>query len=45
MATLRQAVAEISDANPIMLAFAVGNLGLAESADERRATPTRCSTA
>lgn len=30
--TLRHAVGEISDANPIMLAFAVGNLGLAESA-------------
>ena len=29
--TLRVAVGEISDANPIMLAFAVGNLGLAES--------------
>ena len=32
VATLRHAVGEISDANPIMLAFAVGNLGLAESA-------------
>ena len=30
-ATLRVAVGEITDANPIMLAFAVGNLGLAES--------------
>ena len=29
--TLRVAVGEISDANPIMLALAVGNLGLAES--------------
>lgn len=28
---LRLALSEISDANPIMLAFAVGNLGLAES--------------
>ncbi|KQR15982.1 LuxR C-terminal-related transcriptional regulator [Cellulomonas sp. Leaf334] len=32
VATLRVAVGGISDANPIMLAFAVGNLGLAESA-------------
>ncbi|MET0788931.1 MAG: LuxR C-terminal-related transcriptional regulator [Cellulomonas sp.] len=32
--TLRRAVGEISDANPIMLAFAVGNLGLAESATD-----------
>jgi LuxR family maltose regulon positive regulatory protein len=31
-ATLRLAVGQISDANPIMLAFAVGNLGLVESA-------------
>lgn len=30
-ATLRVAVGEIPDANPILLAFAVGNLGLAES--------------
>lgn len=29
--TLRLAVGQISDANPIMLAFAVGNLGLVES--------------
>ncbi len=29
---LRQAVAQIPDANPILLAFGVGNLGLAESA-------------
>lgn len=32
--TLQRGVGEISDANPIMLAFAVGNLGLAESAAE-----------
>ncbi len=30
--TLRRAVGQIPDANPIMLAFGVGNLGLAESA-------------
>ena len=32
VATLRQAVGQIPDTNPLLLAVAVGNLGLAESA-------------